>query len=187
MTLRHVVAGLGVCLIAVAPAFGQTSLAEKSGVNAVIDASPSTHDFVTEAAIGDMFEIQSSRMAQQKSSDAATKAFAAQMISDHQKTTDELTALTHTKGVNVTPPATLDASHREKLADLGKLSGADFTKRYRSDQVSAHEAAVSAFRRYAQSGDNPALKDWAGKTIPTLQHHLQMAQDLDRQVSSAPK
>jgi putative membrane protein len=37
--------------------------------------------------------------------------------------------------------------------------------------------AVSLFERYSKSGDNSKLKDWAGKT---LQHHLQMAEELKR-------
>ena len=40
--------------------------------------------------------------------------------------------------------------------------------------------ASSLFERYAKSGDNPKLKDWAGKTLPTLQHHLQMAENLKK-------
>jgi putative membrane protein len=47
-------------------------------------------------------------------------------------------------------------------------------------QVSAHKDAVSLFERYAKGGDNAALKDWAGKMLPALQHHLEMAQNLDK-------
>jgi putative membrane protein len=47
-------------------------------------------------------------------------------------------------------------------------------------QVSAHKDAVSLFERYAQGGDNAKLKDWAGKTLPALQHHLQMAEQMDK-------
>jgi putative membrane protein len=47
-------------------------------------------------------------------------------------------------------------------------------------QVSAHTDAVSLFERYAKGGDNPKLKDWAGKTLPALQHHLQMAEQMDK-------
>lgn len=39
---------------------------------------------------------------------------------------------------------------------------------------------MSLFERYAKGGDNPALKEWAGKTLPALQHHLEMAQNLDK-------
>jgi hypothetical protein len=43
-------------------------------------------------------------------------------------------------------------------------------------QVSAHKDAVSLFERYAKGGEDPKLKDWAGKTLPALKHHLEMAQ-----------
>jgi hypothetical protein len=45
-------------------------------------------------------------------------------------------------------------------------------------QVSAHKDAVSLFERCTKGGEDPKLKDWAGKTLPTLQHHLEMAQDM---------
>jgi putative membrane protein len=44
--------------------------------------------------------------------------------------------------------------------------------------VSGHKDAVSLFERYSKNGDNPKLKDWAGKTLPALRHHLEMAQNL---------
>ena len=47
-------------------------------------------------------------------------------------------------------------------------------------QVSAHKDAVSLFERYAKGGDDPKLKDWAGKTLPALQHHLEMAQEMNK-------
>jgi putative membrane protein len=34
--------------------------------------------------------------------------------------------------------------------------------------------------RYAAGGDNDKLKDWAGKTLPALQHHLEMAQQMNQ-------
>ena len=54
----------------------------------------------------------------------------------------------------------------------------DFAGEYDPMQVSAHKDAVSLFERYAKGGEDPKLKDWAGKTLPALQHHLEMAQDL---------
>jgi putative membrane protein len=46
------------------------------------------------------------------------------------------------------------------------------------DQVSAHKDAVSLFERYGKGGDNDQLKSWATQTLPTLQHHLDMAQTI---------
>jgi len=46
--------------------------------------------------------------------------------------------------------------------------------------VTAHKDAVSLFQRYRNGGDNPQLKNWAGKTLPALQSHLDMAQKLQK-------
>jgi hypothetical protein len=39
---------------------------------------------------------------------------------------------------------------------------------------------TSARKRVPVGCDNEELKGWAGKTLPTLQHHLQMAQELNK-------
>src|SRR2546427_13224494 len=79
---------IAISLLFSAPALAQ-SVGEKSGVNSLLGLSPSTADFVKEAAVGDMFEIQSSQLAAERA-DGPTKAFASQMITDHQKTSNEL-------------------------------------------------------------------------------------------------
>ena len=65
-------------------------------------------------------------------------------------------------------PTALDSSHQGKIDKLKSLKGADFSSRYDSDQVTGHKDAVSLFERYSKNGDNPKLKDWAGKTLPAL-------------------
>ena len=158
---------------------GAQSVGEKTGAAAMVGMTPSTEDFVKEAAMSDMFEIQSSQLAQTKG-DAAAKTFAGHMITDHQKTTTELTGLVKTGGVNAQIPTALSSSMQSKLDKLKQQNGKEFTNSYDEDQVSAHKDAVSLFERYAKGGDNPQLKDWAGKTLPALQQHLQMAQALNK-------
>ena len=70
-------------LLFAAPVLAQ-SVGEKSGVNSALGVSPSTADFVKEAAISDMFEIQSSQLAVQQPHEP-TKAFASQMIAAPSK------------------------------------------------------------------------------------------------------
>jgi putative membrane protein len=86
-----------------------------------------------------------------------------------------LNSMVQTGKVEASVPSTLDSSHQKML---DKLSGSDFNKQYKRDQVSAHKDAVSLFLRYAKGGDDAALKDWAGKTLPHLEQHLEMAQNL---------
>src|SRR3954447_7931504 len=163
-------------LLAATPALAQ-SVSEKTGVNSLVGASPSTADFVTQAAISDMFEIQSSQLAAERG-DEATKKFAQQMIADHQKTSSEMKTMAQGGKVQATIPAALDSTHQSKLDKLKGLQGNDFNRQYHNDQVKAHKDAVDLFQRYAKGGDNPDLKAWAGKTQPALEHHLQMAQQL---------
>jgi putative membrane protein len=168
-----------------AKAIGQTmenkaqSAGEKSGVNSVLGITPATADFVKMVAMSDMFEIQASKIAQDKGN-AAEKTFAAQMVTDHTKTSDELKALVMSKELEVTLPTALDSSHQSKLDKLQKESGKDFSSDFNAIQVSAHKDAVSLFERYAKGGDNADLKAWAAQTLPALQHHLDMAQKLGK-------
>jgi len=158
------------------------SLGEKTGVNSMLGLSPSTRDFITEAAVGDLFEIQSSRLALQQA-DPELGSFARRMIEDHTKTSDELKSLIGNAKEKAPPPSMLDDKHQKMLDGLREKSGAEFTRRYVKDQVAAHKEAVSLFERYADNGDNQPLRAWAGRTLPTLQHHLKMAQDMEQQRS----
>jgi putative membrane protein len=164
-------------MLAATPLAAQ-SLGEKSGVNSALGIAPKTADFVTQAAVSDMFEIESSKLAVERS-DGPTKAFAEQMIKDHEKTSVELKGLISSGKVKESAPTTLDSAHQAKLDKLKGLKGTDFTKQYHDDQVDAHQDAVSLFQRYGKEGDNPALKEWAAKTAPALEHHLDMAKKLD--------
>jgi putative membrane protein len=141
--------------------------------------APKTEDFVTEAASSDMFEIESSKLALERSDDK-TKAFAQQMLTDHQKTSDEMKAMVTSGKVKGTIPTALSSAHQGMLDDLKKLQGDDFTKEYHSDQEDVHEDAVDLFKRYGDQGVNPDLKAWAAKTRPALEHHVQMATDLNK-------
>lgn len=167
---------LAAAVLAITPSSAQ-SIGEQTGVNSVLGVSPSTADFVMQAAISDMFEIQSSELAGERA-DEATKMFAAQMVTAHKETTAQLKALIASGQVKETPPAMMDSAHQEKFDALKKLNGAEFTDQYQDDQVEVHEDAVSLFERYANGGDNPALKEWAGKTLPIIKHHLEMAEAL---------
>jgi putative membrane protein len=158
-------------------AFAQ-SVGEKTGVNSALGIAPKTEDFIKEAAMSDMLEIEAAKVAQQKGN-ADEKKFAAQMITDHTKTSSELKSMVGGE-LTAAIPTALDASSQKKLDKLKDAKPEDFAGEYDPMQVSAHKDAVSLFERYAKGGDDSKLKDWAGKTLPALQHHLEMAQAMDK-------
>lgn len=168
--MRRLILVFAAALFAIPALAQQASKADAKGM-------VSTQDFVDKAAISDMFEIQSSQLAVQKSS-GETRDFAQQMITDHQMTTDQLTQLVKSGQVEATLPQQMDQTHQDMLNDLKSLEGDAFTQKYQSLQIEAHRKAVDLFGSYAQNGDNQSLSSWAGETRPKLETHLQKAQAL---------
>lgn len=134
--------------------------------------------FVDAAAASDMFEIESSRLAQTKATNQAIKSFSQMMIDNHTKSSAEL----RNAAAKATPPAAaLPKLTAEQQADLNKLkaaSAADFDKHYARMQVMAHEKTLAMLQSYAAGGDSQPLKDFASKTAPVVNEHLTRARSL---------
>jgi putative membrane protein len=154
------------------------SVGEKTGVNSTLGISPTTADFVKEVAMSDMTEIAAAKIGQERGN-AEEKAFSTQMITNHTKTSEELKSMAPADA-KAAIPAALDSSSQSKIDKLRNAKPDDFSSDFDSMHVSAHKDAVSLFERYAKGGEDPKLKDWAGKTLPALQHHLEMAQNLGK-------
>ncbi len=74
-----------------------------------------------EAASSDLFEIQSSQIAQERS-DPETKAFADAMIADHQKTSREMASMIQAGKVKATVPTAMIPSHRGANRTMARIS-----------------------------------------------------------------
>lgn len=142
---------------------------------------PSTpQEFADMAAGSDQFEIQSSELAQQKAQDAAVKEFAAMLVKDHTKSTADLKTAAGQASPAITPAPALNPEQQANLDALRVASGADFDRLYLQQQVPAHEAALSMLQGYAAAGDVQPLKEFASKTAPVVQQHLEHARSLQR-------
>jgi len=134
--------------------------------------------FVQNAARGDMFEIRSSKLAEEKSSSPEIKKFAAQMITAHTQTTVGLKAAIAEGHVKTPVPTKLDARRQGMLDNLRASHGGEFDKRYVAQQIAAHQETLDLMKGYADHGHNDALKAAAAKTAPLVQDHLDMAKAL---------
>jgi putative membrane protein len=129
--------------------------------------------FAVAIANGGMTEIQLSQMALKNSSSKSVKDFAKIMVKDHSAAADQLKAVAMKKGIAL--PEKLSDKSQGICDDMSKKSGADFDKAYMAQMVSDHSDAVSAFTDEAKSGNDADIKAWAGTTLPTIMHHLDMA------------
>jgi putative membrane protein len=139
--------------------------------------------FVKEAALGGMAEVDLGQLASTKATDEKVKAFAQKMVTDHSKANDELKTLASSKQMMV--PTALDAKHQATHDRLAKMSGSAFDRAYVTDMVADHRKDVADFKHQAMAAKDPDVKAFAAKTLPTLQEHLTMIEDLSKQIGSA--
>ena len=133
-------------------------------------------NFLMDAAMGGLMEVELGRVAAQQGVSDAVKQFGQRMVDDHSKANTELMSLASSKGITL--PTALDEKHREHVTKLSALSGADFDRAYTKMMVSDHTKDVSEFEKQSTRGTDADLKAFASKTLPTLQEHLQMARAL---------
>jgi len=145
---------------------------------------PAERKFVMDAAEGGMAEVELGKLAKDKGSSDGVKQFGQRMFDDHSKANDELKKIASSK--TITLPDSLDAKHKATIDRLSKLSGADFDRAYIKEMVKDHEQDVKEFQRESQSGSDPEIKDFAAKTLPTLQDHLRQIKELESGKSSNP-
>ena len=127
--------------------------------------------FVKMVLSSNKFEIDSSKLAVDKASSAEVKAFAEQMIADHTKAGEEFMATLKKEGQEP-PAAELTPKHRDQLKQIEGAGNQDFDATYVSLQEAAHVEAVGLFRAYSEKPDDPALGEFAKKTLPTLEMHF---------------
>ncbi len=141
-----------------------------------MDPIISAKKFVKEAAEGSATEIALGKLAQEKGSSDAVKQFGKRMVEDHSKATEELKQAAEMAKI----PVPSEAPKKAKKAHdkLSKLSGADFDRAYAKTMVSDHKEDVKAFEQEAREGAVPPVKNFAAKTLPTLQEHLKLAEEL---------
>lgn len=128
------------------------------------------------AASSDMFEIESSRLALQRSQNPMVRAFAQQMIDHHSRTTAEMMAVAQQTGMAPPPPGMLP--HRQAALDRLRAATTGFDAAYKREQIAAHEEALALHQNYAAQGDMPAFRDFASRTVPIIQGHLNQARGL---------
>ena len=141
----------------------------------------SDKSFVTEAAEGGQMEVELGQLAQQKATNDAVRQFGRRMVDDHGKANGELAQLAGSKQVQLSDKPSR-TTQREKDR-LSKLSGAAFDREYVKMMVSDHEKDVAAFKRESQQAKDQDVKAWAGKTLPTLEDHLQMIRQVQGQLA----
>jgi putative membrane protein len=193
--MRHIFSvGLGLAMLASAlsldaqsstPASkAQPAAAAKSAQTAAerTAGNPDTR-FVMGAAEGGMAEIELGQLAADKASNSKVKEFGQRMVADHTKAGDELKALATSKHIML--PTSVSPRSKATKDRLSKLSGQSFDRAYMAEMVKGHLSASMDFRKEATSGHDPQIKEWATRTLITVDDHLTAAREIQKELGSA--
>lgn len=155
------------------PNGGQSTEAGASG------SQLSQHDkmFLKKAAQGGIEEVELGQMVQEKAQSQEVKDFAKRMVDDHTKANDELKSLAQQKGYTL--PTEMGPTGKAIKAKLEKLSGEQLDRAYMRDMVQDHTKDVAEFKQEAKMAKDSDVKQFAEKTLPVLESHLQEAKKVN--------
>jgi putative membrane protein len=137
--------------------------------------------FMRMAAETNMTEAHLGQMAEAQASGQSVKDFGQTLSKDHTTAYEGLSVLANKTGTTIPKAIGRDRT----IESLAHLKGTSFDRAFVRDEVQSHRMVVAQFKREAEHGENPEVKAWAQNMIPTIEGHLQMAENLAKQEKSA--
>ena len=134
-------------------------------------------------AAADSSEVAEGRLAERKATNPAVKAFAREMVTDHQAMLKSGKAFASSN--KITPDTTksdvtgLMKDTHDEIADLtSKAAGKDWDGAFMDKEIDGHKAVLDKLQGFEKSTTNTKLKDMLNKAVGKVQSHLTKAQDI---------
>lgn len=151
-------------------------------------AAPTDPQIAHIAYTAGQIDVEAGQQALRKSKNAKVRAFAEEMVRDHQAVNDQALALVKKLGVTPEPNATsasLSSQAKSKLDELAKLDGAAFDRAYIENEVAYHKAVNGALSgTLIPDARNPELKALLGTGLKLFQEHQMHAEHLAQELGS---
>jgi putative membrane protein len=132
-------------------------------------------EFMKAAALGSSMEIELGKYAMKNSQNEKVKEFAAKMVADHTLAKSDLMKIAQNNGVLL--PDDYPADVKAHMTEMTKMKGSAFDNHYVGMMVNDHAKTITLFKT-AESLKDDVLKDYATKTLPVLQTHQKLANEL---------
>ena len=163
-SVRTAAAGLVTALLGLAAA---SAGAQEAG-------SRPTREFLQATASSDQFEILEAQTVLAQSTNPDVRAFATRMLQDHRQLGMAVRDAATRSGLKP-PEMAMSADQAQLLGALQSVSGNDFDALYLKQQELAHRSALVVEQMYAETGDDPNLRQIATTTVPVIAAHGDMA------------
>ena len=133
-------------------------------------------DFVKTAISGGMMEVELGRLGMNKAMNPDVKSFAAKMETDHTVLNKDLIKLA--EAMKIEPPKKMAKKHQEMVDHMTNYTGKNFDRDFINHMVKDHETDIAEFKKASRDAKNAELKQFATKTLPTLEEHLRLAKEI---------
>ena len=168
---------LAAIAMAVVPAFAQQVSISRDGrperiFQPISGVNNKDVQFLRQAFVINLFEIQSSQLAREKSSNPFISEYAKEMIEDHKMAQVSLKEIAMSKGVGLPTELPKDLAHL--YMHLQNLNGDMFDMAYQNAQRNGHADASRKFKSEIENGKDEDAKGYAVKTLPTVEMHYRM-------------
>ena len=153
-----------------------TGFATLLGLCASSAFAQSPAEFINDASAQGIADIETSRLAHQKSESKEVKDYTIQVINDRTTANQHL--------AKIAKQLALPVAERSEVVDKAKRlmpqvkDGDTFDQAYAAAQVKNTEQAIEQLQQQAKTSELPELKAFAEETLPKLEEHLERARAL---------
>lgn len=129
--------------------------------------------FLQIAAADLRFQAEASRLAQSRTNNPAVKDLANTLLARYETAQPEMLRLLHVRGMALPIPTN---EHNKVLKQLAKLNGAKFDRLYVDEVVlRSYQTDISNYEKVGAQAEDPVLKAWIERQLPTLRFHYAKA------------
>lgn len=128
--------------------------------------------YVRNAALGNMYEIQAGRIAQERGNSEDVREIGRMLVADHEQLQGELEASIGEAGLDIALPTELEGRRQGLIDNLNAASDIDFDAAFLHQQEAAHIESVALHEGFEVAGEPEALTDFAGTAGDLVQGHL---------------
>lgn len=132
--------------------------------------------YVSNAAEGDMYEIQAAEIALERTQNADIRALAQMIRDDHTAASQAMAPLAQAAGQTI--PTELDERRQGLLDNLRGADMNEFDRVWLEQQVAAHNEAITLHEGFSDNEDHPELAAHAGSVVEPVRRHLERVEAL---------
>ena len=156
------------------------SAAMMSGTKARAQATDDDKKFLTEASQGNYDEVTLGKLAAEKGTNPAVKAFGRKMVTDHTMLSRKMKPYAESWGIAA--PTAMSEDAQKEYDKLKGMSGKDFDKEYIDDMVTDHGKDLDAFTKEVKDTKDMKFKASVEQGKSVVAAHKNMAYDLKKKL-----